>query len=99
VQVTSAMKQDGDNRVGLIMSETANKVSQKMAEAAAARPQIVGKALNQIAQRDPEILQTVIEVMETNELLDSNASVEILPAGANILVQLGPPGGPPELPR
>ena len=37
VQVTSAMKQDGDNRVGLIKSETAFGVSQKMAEAAAAR--------------------------------------------------------------
>ena len=33
VQVTSAMKQDGDNRVGLTQSETAYKVSQKMADA------------------------------------------------------------------
>ncbi|MEJ2327707.1 MAG: SPFH domain-containing protein, partial [Chromatiaceae bacterium] len=32
VQVTSAMKQDGENRVGLIQSQTAYKVSQKMAE-------------------------------------------------------------------
>ena len=31
VQVTSAMKQDGENRVGLIKSETAYKVSQAMA--------------------------------------------------------------------
>ena len=35
VQVTSAMKQDGENRVGLIKSQTAFKVSQTMAEAAA----------------------------------------------------------------
>ena len=48
VQVTSAMKQDGENRVGLNQSETAFKVSQKMAEAAAARPNIVGKALNEL---------------------------------------------------
>ncbi|MCB0310808.1 MAG: hypothetical protein KDD42_06220, partial [Bdellovibrionales bacterium] len=40
VQVTSAMKQDGENRVGLIKSETANRVSQKMAEAAATRPAV-----------------------------------------------------------
>ena len=33
VQVTSAMKQDGENRVGLIKSQTAYKVSQQMAEA------------------------------------------------------------------
>ena len=44
VQVTSAMKQDGENRVGLIRSETANKVSQKMAEAEATRPAVVGRA-------------------------------------------------------
>ena len=29
VQVTSAMRQDGENRVGLIQSETAKKVSQR----------------------------------------------------------------------
>jgi regulator of protease activity HflC (stomatin/prohibitin superfamily) len=89
VQVTSAMKQDGDNRVGLIKSETAFKVSQKMAEAAAARPCIVGKALNEIAKHDPEILDTVLEVMEVDNLLASGATIDILPTSSNVLVQLG----------
>ncbi|HJN10783.1 MAG TPA: SPFH domain-containing protein [Pirellulaceae bacterium] len=89
VQVTSAMKQDGENRVGLITSETAFKVSQKMAEAAAARPDIVGKALNGIAKQDPEILDTVLEVMEVDNLLASGATIDILPTGSNVLVQLG----------
>ena len=89
VQVTSAMKQDGDNRVGLIKSETAFKVSQKMAEAAAARPSIVGNALNEIAQQDPEVLDTVLEVMEVENLLASGASIDILPDSSNVLVQLG----------
>jgi regulator of protease activity HflC (stomatin/prohibitin superfamily) len=89
VQVTSAMKQDGDNRVGLIKSETAFKVSQKMAEAAAARPSIVGNALNEIAKKDPEVLDTVLEVMEVENLLDSGASVDILPNSGNVLIQLG----------
>jgi len=89
VQVTSAMKQDGENRVGLIKSETAFKVSQKMAEAAAARPKIVGKALNGIAKQDPEILDTVLEVMEVDNLLASRATIDILPTPSNILVQLG----------
>src|SRR6056297_694716 len=83
VQVTSAMKQDGENRVGLIFSETAYKVSQKMAEASAARPDIVGKKLNEIAKRDPEILNTLLEVMEIENLLGSNASVDILPESGN----------------
>ncbi len=73
VQVTSAMKQDGENRVGLIKSETAYKVSQKMAEAAAARPEVVGDALNAIAKQDPEVLTAVLEVMETDQLIASGA--------------------------
>jgi len=89
VQVTSAMKQDGDNRVGLIRSETARKVSQQMAEANSARPKVVGKTINEIAKEDGEILESVLDVMETSELLDSNASIDLLPADANMLVQLG----------
>ncbi|ADC61631.1 SPFH domain-containing protein [Allochromatium vinosum] len=88
VQVTSAMKQDGENRVGLIKSETAYKVSQKMAEAAAARPAIVGEALNAIAQQDPEVLNAVMEVMETEQLIASGAQVDVLPVDSEILVQL-----------
>ena len=89
VQVTSAMKQDGENRVGLIESETAKKVSQKLAEASAARPAVVGTTLNQIARMDPQILETVLDVMETEKLLDSPTKVDVLPDGASVLVQLG----------
>lgn len=88
VQVTSAMKQDGENRVGLIKSETAFKVSQKMAEAAAARPSIVGQELNAIAKKDPEILDTVLEVMEVDKLLESDAKIDILPTTTDVLLQL-----------
>ncbi len=89
VQVTSAMKHDGENRVGLIKSETAYKVSQKMAEAAAARPDIVGTELNEIAKTDPEILDSVLQVMEVNNLLDSHANVDLLPDNSQFLIQLG----------
>lgn len=98
VQVTSAMKQDGENRVGLIKSETAKKVSQKLAEAAATRPAVVGRTLNGIAQQDPAILQAVIEVMETEKLLASGAAVDVLPANATLLVQLGEGGRPQAAP-
>jgi len=89
VQVTSAMKQDGDNRVGLIQSETANKVSQKMAEAASERPLIVGGTLNEIAEKDSEVLNAVLEIMETEQMLSSGASVDILPQDTPVMVQLG----------
>ncbi|MDY7092562.1 MAG: SPFH domain-containing protein [Acidobacteriota bacterium] len=88
VQVTSAMKQDGENRVGLIQSETAKKVSQKLAEASAARPEVVGQTLNQIRRQDAEILDAVIDVMETEKLLKSGALIDVLPGEAPLLVQL-----------
>ncbi len=89
IQVTSAMKQDGENRVGLIKSQTANKVSQKMAEAGSVRPEVVGSTLNSIAKQDPEVLESVLTVMETEKMLDSGAVVEVLPEGTSVMVQLG----------
>ncbi len=89
VQVTSAMKQDGENRVGLIKSQTAFKVSQKMAEAAATRPAVVGTALNQIAQQDPEILDAVLKVLEVDRLMKSDAEVELLPKESKTILSLG----------
>ncbi|MCC5849622.1 MAG: SPFH/Band 7/PHB domain protein [Verrucomicrobia bacterium] len=89
VQVTSAMKQDGDNRVGLIKSQTAKKVSQKMAEASAARPRIVGKTLNDIAKQDEEVLASVLEVMETEKLLASKAEIDLVPENIQVLVSMG----------
>ena len=97
VQVTSAMKQDGENRVGLIRSETANKVSQKMAEAEATRPAVVGRVLNDIRKMDDEILDAVLDVLETNELIASGASIDLLPEQANVLVSLGGPRQEPPL--
>ena len=92
VQVTSAMKQDGENRVGLISSQTANKVSQKMADASASRPRIVGETLNTIAREDREILEAVLDVMETEKLLESGAQIELVPAGVSLEIQLGGQG-------
>lgn len=89
VQVTSAMKQDGDNRVGLICSETAKKVSKTMAEASSTRPAVVGRALNAIAARDSEILEAVLDVMEAECLLASNAPVDLVPGNLSLLLQTG----------
>ena len=93
------MKQDGDNRVGLIRSQTANKVSQTMAEASAARPRIVGATLNAVGREDPDVLNTVLDVMETEKLLESGASLELVPAEMPVMMTLSAPpstlaGGP-----
>ena len=89
VQVTSAMKQDGDNRVGLIRSETANKVSQKMAEATALRPAVVGASLNGIAQQDPEILDGRAGRDGDRKAAAVRRPVDVMPAGSTFIVQLG----------
>ena len=88
VQVTSAMKQDGDNRVGLIRSQTANKVSKTMGEASAARPRIVGEALNAISSNDKDLLGSVLEVMETEQLLASDVTIELVPADLPVVYSL-----------
>lgn len=92
IQVTSAMKQDGENRVGLIQSQTAYKVSQQLAEAGAKRPAVVGDALNAVANDDPEVLEALMEVMETEQLLEAGAGVEVVPEGVRVLVTLGAEG-------
>jgi regulator of protease activity HflC (stomatin/prohibitin superfamily) len=88
VQVTSAMKQDGDNRVGLIFSQTANKVSKTMGEAAASRPRIVGETLNAVGRDDPDILQAVLDVMEAEKLIESGATLELIPKDTPVLMTL-----------
>jgi regulator of protease activity HflC (stomatin/prohibitin superfamily) len=88
VQVTSAMKQDGENRVGLIQSQTAYKVSSKMAEAASKRPEVVGQVLNDIGGDDPEILNSVLDMMETEKLLESHAKVDVVPKSASYMLEL-----------
>lgn len=78
VQVTSAMKQDGDNQVGLIKSQTAKCVSEEMARAMATRPEVVGKVLNLIGQEDPEIREAVISVQEIERLLKASPEIELI---------------------
>jgi hypothetical protein len=58
--------------------------------------------LNAIQKADPEILQAVLDVMETEQLLESGARVDILPANASFIVQIGDSaakssGSPPSL--
>ncbi len=97
VQVTSAMKQDGENRVGLIKSQTAFKVSEQLAQASATRPAVVGETLNQIAADDAEVLDALMQVMEAEQLIASAAEVDVLPPEAQVLVSLsgGGPSSPP----
>ncbi|MGM9998287.1 MAG: SPFH domain-containing protein [Candidatus Bruticola sp.] len=81
-QVTAAIKQDGDNRVSVIRSEADRKSAVEFAKAAAIRPQIVGQVLGEISQ-DNEVASALFDILETEKILEGNASVSIIPAGLN----------------
>ena len=80
-QVTSAIRQDGTNQVSIISSSAERVAAIEFAKAATMRPQIVGKALQEISS-DPEVSAALFEVLETQRTLDSKAGLTLLPPGA-----------------
>jgi regulator of protease activity HflC (stomatin/prohibitin superfamily) len=82
-QVTSAIRQDGANRVDIITSSAQRKAAVEFGRAAAMRPKIVGAAL-EIIGRDPEIEATMFEVLETDRIVKSSGAVILLPVGSNL---------------
>lgn len=80
-QVTSAIKQDGNNQVSIIKSTAERQAAIEFARAAAQRPLIVGQALQKIAA-DNEVMQAVFELLEYQKLAEGEARVTLLPTGA-----------------
>lgn len=77
-QVTSAIRQAGDNQVDIIKSRAEREASIEFAKAHAVRPRLVGKALREIGE-DPEVTNTLFSVLETQELLSGNGEIILLP--------------------
>jgi regulator of protease activity HflC (stomatin/prohibitin superfamily) len=97
-QVTGAIQQDGANRVNVIRSTAERQAAVEFAKAAATRPQIVGKALGQIAEA-PFIAKALFDVLETQALLASkDMEVEVLPPGIPVVYAMGA-SSPAPLPR
>ncbi|HEV7668512.1 MAG TPA: SPFH domain-containing protein [Thermoanaerobaculia bacterium] len=86
-QVTSAIKQDGANQVSIITSTAERQAAVEFAKASAMRPQIVGKALNEISQ-DPEIEAALFEILETQRLVEGTTRVTLVPKGGELLASL-----------
>ncbi len=104
-QVTSAIRQDGTNQVSIITSSAEREAAIEFAKAATMRPQIVGKALQEISS-DPEVAAALFEVLETQRTLDSKAGLTLLPQGAGgaLLTSLmashnKPAAVPPSIPK
>lgn len=86
-QVTSAIKQDGANQVSIIMSTAERQAAIAFGEAAALRPSIVGKALQTISS-DPDIAQAMFAILETQQMLQGQAHVTMVPEKSELLAQL-----------
>ena len=86
-QVTSSIKQDGANQVSIITSTAERQAAVEFAKAAAARPRIVGEALNQVAS-DPDVESAMFEILEIQRLVDSKARITLIPEHGGILPEL-----------
>ena len=86
-QVTGAIKQDGMNQVSIIASTAERQAAIEFAKAAAVRPEIVGEALQKISQ-DSEILRALFETLETQNIVEGEAVITIVPKNSGMLNQL-----------
>jgi len=78
-QVTAAMKQAGDNTVAIIHSEADKQASQRLGQAQAVRPEVVGRALAEI-QREPEVAQALFRLLDITATLKSPGKIVLTEA-------------------
>ena len=86
-QVTSAIKQDGVNQVRIITSTAERQAAIEFARAEAMRPRIVGAALQEIS-RDPDIAKAMFEILETQKIVEGEASITLIPAKSGVISDL-----------
>jgi regulator of protease activity HflC (stomatin/prohibitin superfamily) len=92
-QVTSAIRQQGANQVAVIKSGAERAAAAEFAHAAAVRPYLVGKAIQEIA-RDREILNTVFEILETEKMLEGDVELTLVPRDSLFARLLAANGAP-----
>jgi regulator of protease activity HflC (stomatin/prohibitin superfamily) len=86
-QVTAAIKQAGANQVSIITSTAERQAAIEFAKAAAMRPHIVGEALQEIS-KDKEVSDALFQTIETQNIIDSQAVITLIPANSGLLGQL-----------
>jgi regulator of protease activity HflC (stomatin/prohibitin superfamily) len=79
-QVTAAMKQAGENEVAIIHSEADKKASQRLGQAQAVRPEIVGRALAEI-RRDAEVADALFALLDIQATMKSPGKVVLTSPG------------------
>lgn len=86
-QVTSAIRQDGMNKVNVITGSAEKEAATEFARAAAIRPHIVGEALKEIC-RDSQVADALFQVLEVKRITDSHAELMLLPSQGELLGEL-----------
>jgi regulator of protease activity HflC (stomatin/prohibitin superfamily) len=86
-QVTSAILQDGANRVSLITSAAEREAAVEFARATAMRPKIVGEALDEISS-NPEVAEAMFKILEVENLLEGDARLTLLPKDNELIKEL-----------
>ena len=86
-QVTSAIRQDGANRVSIITSSAERNAAIEFAKAEAMRPKIVGEVLSKISA-NPEVAAAMFEILETESILEGDTRITLLSHGQELLKQI-----------
>lgn len=76
-QVTSAIRQDGANQVSIIRSTAERQAAIEFGKASAVRPAIVGQLMASICG-DPEVTQTVFEILEAQRIVDGGCNLTLV---------------------
>jgi regulator of protease activity HflC (stomatin/prohibitin superfamily) len=98
-QVTSAIRQMGANQVAVIHSSAEKTAATEFARAQAMRPYLVGQAIQEIS-KDPEVLNAVFEILETEKMLEGEVDLTLIPKdGSSLLATMLASNAKPEPPR
>jgi hypothetical protein len=80
--------------VDLIRSAAEKEAAVEFSRAEAVRPRLVGQALASIS-RDREVLKALMDILETQRLVDGKAELTLVPdGGSGVLAQLLASQGP-----
>lgn len=73
-QVTASMRQDGENQVAIIRSQASKEAAQRLGQAQAVRPRIVGEALSRIRE-NPEVAELLFRLLDLQATLRSSGKI------------------------
>jgi len=87
-QVTAGMKQEGDNQVAIIRSKADQQASERLGEAAAVRPKVVGAVLSEV-RKEKAVADALFDLMDINATLKSAGKTILVPrSGSPVLLKV-----------